>query len=736
MKISEKAKRIWKYVGYAVLALIAITAIIVIWNKWFSRTRVAFINYQATTLGEISKANNNPFVVIEELPLENLDDIDDYDMVFMNAMGIRLTEEQRDKIQMAGWTGTNILTTMSVNPDNYIVSVDSITADTLNAYLRGSSRKNYRSMLNYVRQNVDGKIIFKGEVEKAVPAPEGMFSHPDIDNPDDEDLYFDNIKEYEAYLQKHGLMKADAPKVIVTGMMGNPDDLVTALEKSGNTVYHVNKSLSAFIEANPSLHFNAVVNLAHGRLGDKVVEWLGKQNIPLFSTLSVNRLTSEWEDDKQGMSGGFLSQSIVTPEIDGSIRPYVLFAQRINNEGIHEQYTIPERLEKFVTTVNSYISLQKKNNKDKRVAIVYFKGPGEQSLTASGLAVVPSLYNLLTRMRQEGYNVSGLPENSEKLAELLQRKGSPISDFSLLDAHPDTVVKVQFGNIALLPQPLAGHGDNTFQIVHGTDKDPVKEFQNAYYWIQNTFKADAMIHFGTHGGLEYTPRKQVALSSNDWPDKLVGTIPHFYIYFLESNLRGTYKALSNAIELYNKAPNNAASLAVKKLAVAMGIHRDLGLDSTLTKPWNETDIAKVEEFGEEIANEKIVGQLYTLGIPYENARIESSVYAMTIDPIAYGMLRLDKQLKRAKADTEKHKTLFTTLYMNPARTLVARLIKSNTSVTDAFICQTAGITLAQLDKAREIETSKHNSGDMMSMMMGAMSERSKVEGQRSKVEGR
>lgn len=774
MKISEKAKRIWKYVGYAVLALIAITAIIVIWNKWFSRTRIAFINYQATTLGEISKANNNPFVVIEELPLENLDDIDDYDMVFMNAMGIRLTEEQRDKIQMAGWTGTNILTTMSVNPDNYIVSVDSITADTLNAYLRGSSRKNYRSMLNYVRQNVDGKIIFKGEVEKAVPAPEGMFSHPDIDNPDDEDLYFDNIKDYEAYLQKHGLMKADAPKVIVTGMMGNPDDLVTALEKSGNTVYHVNKSLSAFIKANPSLHFNAVVNLAHGRLGDKVVEWLGKQNIPLFSTLSVNRLTSEWEDDKQGMSGGFLSQSIVTPEIDGSIRPYVLFAQRINNEGIHEQYTIPERLEKFVTTVNSYISLQKKNNKDKRVAIVYFKGPGEQSLTASGLAVVPSLYNLLTRMRQEGYNVSGLPENSEKLAELLQIQWSKVegqrSKVEGLNPKPSTMNSelctmnyLRFGNIALLPQPLAGHGDNTFQIVHGTDKDPVKESQNAYYWIQNTFKADAMIHFGTHGGLEYTPRKQVALSSNDWPDKLVGTIPHYYIYtignvgealiakrrtyagiqshitapFLESNLRGQYRKLNDAIETYNKNQNNAASIAVKKLAVEMGIHRDLGLDSIITKPWSETEIAKVEAFGEEIANEKIVGQLYTLGIPYEKARIESSVFAMTTDPIAYGLLRLDKQLKRTKADTEKHKALFTSQYINPAKALVARLINNNAPVTDAFICQTAGITQAQLAKAREIEASKHNSGDMMSMMMsGSMASvgKSKVESGKGKEE--
>ena len=774
-------KRIWKFIVYAVLAIIAITAIAVVWNKWFSRTRIAFINYQATTLGEISKANNNPFVVIEELPLDKLDDLDDYDMVFMNAMGIRLTEEQRERIQLAGWTGTNILTTMSVNPDNYIVSVDSITADTLNAYLRGASRRNYRSMLNYVRQHVDGKIIFTGEVEKVVPAPEGLLSHPDVEHPDDENVYFESLEDYEAYLQKHGLMKTGAPKIIVTGMMGNPDDLITALEKSGNTVYHISKSLSKFIEAPyppkgesldsnnvtkklplgglGGLHFNAVVNLAHGRLGDKAVEWLKGQNIPIFSTLCINRLTSEWEEDKQGMSGGFLSQSIVTPELDGCIRPYVLFAQRINDEGIHEQYTIPERLEKFATTVNNYISLQKKQNRDKRVAIVYFKGPGEQSLTASGLAVVPSLYNLLVRMRQEGYNVSGLPANSDQLAKLLQHKGSPITDYTLLEEHPDTVVRVLLGNIALLPQPLAGHGNNTFQIVHGTDKDPVKEFQNAYYWIQNSFKADAMIHFGTHGGLEYTPRKQVALSSNDWPDKLVGAIPHFYIYtignvgealiakrrtyagiqshitapFLESNLRGQYKSLSDAIESYNKNPNNAASIAVKKLAVSMGIHRDLGLDSIITKPWNETEIAKVEAFGEEIANEKIVGQLYTLGVPYEKARIESSVYAMSTDPIAYGMLRLDKQRGKAKADIDKKKTLFTSQYINPAKALVTRLINSNSPVSDAFICQIANITQAQLDKAREIEDSKHNSGDMMSMMMASVG-KSKVESVKGNVD--
>lgn len=102
MKLSEKAKRIWKWIGLAVLTLTVVAALTAVWNTWFGRTRIAFVNYQVTTLGEISKANDNPFIKIEELPLDKLDDIDDYDMVFVNAMGIRLTEEQRDKIQMAG----------------------------------------------------------------------------------------------------------------------------------------------------------------------------------------------------------------------------------------------------------------------------------------------------------------------------------------------------------------------------------------------------------------------------------------------------------------------------------------------------------------------------------------------------------------------------------------------------------------------------------------------------------
>ena len=647
---------------------------------------------------------------------------------------------------MAALTGTPVLTYMSTRPDNLIVSVDSLMADTLSVYLAGKGKENYRSMLNLVRRDIDRKVIFRGEVKPASPAPEGLFSHPSLLNKDDEDEYFETLEEYESFLTKNGLLKPACKRILISGSMGDPADLVRALERKGYAVYRLEGSFGDFLKAvsdRSDLQFSAAVNLAHGRMGDEAVEWLSRQNIPLHCPLNVNMLTQDWEDDPQGMQGGFLSQSVVMPELDGALRPFVLFGQRINKDGLHEEYIIPERLDCFVETIGKYIALKDKDNKDKRIAIVYFKGPGEASLTASGLDVVPSLYNFLGRLRREGYNVKGLPSSAAALEQLIQQRGTPVSDEALIEAHPDTVVRIQFGNIALLPQPLAAHGDNTFEIIHGTDNAPVREFQRAYEWIREDFDADALIHFGTHGGLEYTPRKQVALSAGDYPEKLVGTLPHFYLYtignvgealiakrrtyagiqshitapYLESGLRGEYKNLSAAISEYQRNPSDAASLKVKRLAVGMGLHRDLGLDSLLTTPWTENEISKVERFGEEIANEKIVGQFYTLGEPYEPARIESSVYAMATDPVAYSLLSLDKQLGRASGDTEKHQALFTSKYRDPAKALVGRLLANPSLAGDALICQVAGISQDQLEKAREIDRAVNGPMDMMSIMM-------------------
>ena len=82
-------------------AAVLVLLLIGIWNLWFSSTRVAFVNYQVISLGQISKANDNSFIKIAEVSTDELDKLTSYDMVFINAMGMRVTEEQRAQIQKA-----------------------------------------------------------------------------------------------------------------------------------------------------------------------------------------------------------------------------------------------------------------------------------------------------------------------------------------------------------------------------------------------------------------------------------------------------------------------------------------------------------------------------------------------------------------------------------------------------------------------------------------------------------
>jgi hypothetical protein len=91
---------------------------------------------------------------------------------------------------------------------------------------------------------------------------------------------------------------------------------------------------------------------------------------------------------------------------------------------------------------------------------------------------------------------------------------------------------------------------------------------------------------------------------------------------------------------------------VKSITIEMGIHRELHLDSVRNKPYTESEIARIEAFAEELMNEKITSKNYIMGVPYDMERINSSVYAMASEPIAYSLLALDKMKKRV-ADVTK-----------------------------------------------------------------------------------
>lgn len=769
------------------------------WKQWFGTTHVAFVNYQVITLGELSKANDNRFIKIHELGIDDIDHIDRYDMVFINAMGLRITEEQRQTIIDAAERGVPIMSSTVTNPANNIISVDTIAEGTLDQYISSGGRGNYRNMLNYVRNEIDRKTFFTHEVQPPVNRRLDMMYHANVENRDDENLGFQSVAAYETYLRKHNLYHEEAPRIIITGQMGEPSALIRCLEEKGVMAYPVN-NLQEFIRNRhvDTVMPSAIINMAHGRMGDKMVEYLQQQNIPLFSPLNVNRSVDKWEADKMGMNGGFLSQSVVTPEIDGAIRPFALFGHFKNNEGLQYVSAIPERLEVFVETLMNYIQLQKKSNADKRIAIFYYKGPGLNSMTAAGMEVGPSLFNILRRLQQEGYNVEGLPATAAGLEELINRNGKLFNSYAegaksnfMKEGNPELidretyeswvqkalrperyaevvaadgdfpggylvsedghlgVARVQFGNVVLLPQPAAGKGENSYVIIHGTDAAPPHSYIAPYLWARYGFKADALFHFGTHGSLEFTPRKQVALCSNDWPDRLVGSLPHFYVYdiadvgealiakrrsyggiqshltppFFESGVRSLYKNVSEAIESFNKALNSGdeqqqlfLALVVKRMTVKEGLHRSLELDSILDVPYSEEDIERIEHYVEEMSSEKVTGQLYVIGEPYEQERIKSSVFAMATDPIAYSLYALDKLKGKAGKEIEKHQSLFTQCYLNPSKELVSRIWNNPAIVTDSWICSMTGITPVELDSATKISEAMQPT-DMMSMMM-------------------
>ena len=812
-----QSRRLWiGFVGFLLLVFVASFA----WRTWLGTTRIALVNFQPLTSGHIAKANDNVLISLEDVDAENIENIGKYDLVLINAMGLKITEAQRAEVKKLAEKGLPVMALSVTNPANDICSLDTATAARIVAYMDNGGRENYRNLLRYVRKHIDKKILLAPEAEAPREHPSSLLYHLDPKNPDAEELGFNSVREYEAFLQKNGLFKKDAPRIIVTGIMGQPFELVAELERQNFVVYHVDDAQEFIAGAHiDSVSPSAMINMAHGRLGDDVVAYLLRQNIPFFAPINVQSERDKWENSKQGLSGGYLSQTVGMPELDGALLPYAVFAHKRDKEGLLQVHAMPDRVKDFVTTIRHYVALKSKKNADKRIAVVYYKGPGQSALVAQGMEVVPSLYNFLVRLRSEGYNVSGLPASAAELGRMIQARGGLLGTYDvgkmqtfLQKGQPEMVTRSQFeswvkeslpaedykavvktygafpgkylstedgrlgiprlrfGNVVIMPQPAAAMGNDEFKIAHGVDAVPPHLYLASYLWAQHGFKADALIHFGTHGSLEFTPHKQVALSTHDWADRLVGTMPHFYLYsianvgeaiiakrrsygaiqsyltapFMESNLRSTYRDLDKAIQHYNallwaaastqqaagksaKAPTlnarqqaevNKASLAVKALTIQMGIHRSLGLDSVRTRPYSEADIERIEHFAEELSNEKINGRPYVLGEVYTPAHIESSVYAMSTDPIAYSQLATDKLQHRVPADFERRAALFTQKYLVPARQLVGRLLHQEGMVSDQTICQVARITPQQLNEAREVYaalTQPH--GGMMAAMM-------------------
>ncbi len=697
------------------------------YQKNISPTRIALVSFPDFMVEKMERSNNNPWVKLSSISLDDLHKIEKYDLVIVRGHGVNIQPEQLARFREASEKGVKIFASDITNPEYDVTNLFGKERDYFSDLLENKCTKNFQNLFSYTRKEFDKKHFFNTEYSDAVILPDDFYFHAN------DDQVFGTIDEYEDYYKKNGFYKEGAPRVaLLAGHINiqnsNPEHsvkLIEGLEKQGMNVYPISsfgpKKIQMLKDCKPDL----VIFRPHGRIAmgqqNKAIDWLKENNIPVLAPLTVFDEYDKWLPNQQGMYGGMLSMSVMMPELDGAVVPYAIIAQFKGESGNIIFDAIPDRMDDFCEITANWLKLQRKKNSEKKVAIYYYKGPGQNALVASNMEVLPSLYNLVKSLKDEGYNVDGLPDKEEEFESLLMKKGPVLGPYALgtfdnflKNGNPEliekseyeawcrnnlpedlyqqvvneygeapgeymsvekdnkqyiAVARLQFGNVCLLPQTLPGIGTDTQKLVHGTKNPPPHAYIASYLWMQYGFKADAVMHFGTHGSLEFTPGKQVALSNYDWPDRLIGNIPHSYFYtisnigesiiakrrsyatlltyltppFMKSGLHNELDELSQKLGNYSNLPAGPVkeqyAHSIKELAESQNIHRAIGLDST--KNYTPEDIHKVHEYLEEIEEEKVTAGLYTMGITYPENKLKETVSLMTLDPVAFGLAELD-----------------------------------------------------------------------------------------------
>jgi magnesium chelatase subunit H len=296
-----------------------------------------------------------------------------------------------------------------------------------------------------------------------------------------------------------------------------------------------------------------------GRQVEVAKRILSSKNIPYFvaAPLLIQDLHS-WT--RQGIGG---LQSVVLyalPELDGAIDTVPL-------GGLvgDEIYLIPERVQRLLGRVQQWINLRRKPTHERKVAIVlYGFPPGYGATGTAALLNVPqSLLQVLQALKEQGYQVGDLPESGEILIEQLrqQEQNSNISEQSTVSAKElehwlgylltrriekqwqsltGTGIKtsddrfllggVTLGNIWLGVQPPLGIAGDPLRLMFERDLTPHPQYAAFYLWLQRSFQADAVIHLGMHGTVEWLPGSPLGNTGYSWSDVLLGNLPHLYVY--------------------------------------------------------------------------------------------------------------------------------------------------------------------------------------------------------------
>ncbi len=350
--------------------------------------------------------------------------------------------------------------------------------------------------------------------------------------------------------------------------------------KDGQPVIDALLSLTGF-----SLVGGPAYNDAHA-----AEETLARLDVPYVSVAPVEFQTlQQWGASERGLMPVEATMMVAIPELDGSTSPMV-FGGRADAgharctgcakgctfddvDGAHDMQVCSERADALAARMARLVDLRRGERAERKVACVLFNFPPNagNTGTAAFLGVFESLYNTLAAMRERGYRVElpasvdelreriihgnaeqfGAPANvhariaaddhvrREKWLKEIEAQWGPAPGRQLSDGRSIWVLGERFGNVFVGIQPAMGYEGDPMRLLFERGFAPTHAFSAFYRWLREDYKADAVLHFGTHGALEFMPGKQCGLSGSCWPERLIGDLPNVYLYASNNPSEGT-----------------------------------------------------------------------------------------------------------------------------------------------------------------------------------------------------
>ncbi|MBD2306017.1 magnesium chelatase subunit H [Chroococcidiopsis sp. FACHB-1243] len=345
----------------------------------------------------------------------------------------------------------------------------------------------------------------------------------------------------------------------------------------------------------------------------KAIEALKRLNRPYMVALPlVFQTTEEWQDSDLGLHPIQVALQIAIPELDGAIEPIILSGR---DGATGKAIALQDRVEAVAQRAMKWANLRRKPKLDKKVAITVFSFPPDKGNvgTAAYLDVFGSIYEVMQALRNNGYDVQDLPESPKELMEQVihdaqAQYSSPelnvaykmsVPEYEALtpysqkleenwgpppghlnsDGQNLLVYGKQFGNVFIGVQPTFGYEGDPMRLLFSRSASPHHGFAAYYTYLEQIWQADAVLHFGTHGSLEFMPGKQMGMSGDCYPDNLIGMIPNLYYYAANNPSEATIAKRRSYAETisYLTPPAENAGLykGLKELSELIGSYQTL-----------------------------------------------------------------------------------------------------------------------------------------------------------------